>query len=163
MTKEDTKTFLKKILALFPSTPIPTPDTIEEWHRALEQMTINQCMDYFHDYLKTNKFAPSISDIYDRYVTDMKIQKDLSIGKTEDCKVCEGKGFVMYKKNVNGSIYEFVARCNCTNARQYSKEIPTIDAIIDTSDYIQETNKENMKNKASEGNIFLKVGELLHS
>ena len=77
------------------------------------------------------KFFPKIAEL-------KKIQEEVKINKgdepieKEDCKICNGDGFIQYykKDKETGYPYLYVARCTCSNAYYYSS-YPLITEITD--------------------------------
>jgi RNase P subunit RPR2 len=78
--------------------------------------------------IQTSKFLPKLADLI-AMDHDTKIEK--KIEKT-NCPICGGTGYVVYKKKVNDSYYDYGALCSCGNAKEYTNNgyyIPHIEDI----------------------------------
>ncbi|MGE5631731.1 MAG: hypothetical protein ACM3TR_11615 [Caulobacteraceae bacterium] len=61
-----------------------------------------------------------------------------------DCMLCDDSGLIYYTAQVNGHLYNYVARCVCPEGAKWNKEIPIINQckLAPTLEFI-----ENSKSK----------------
>ena len=66
-----------------------------------------------------NKFLPSLAELIeiDQNIPYTEIQKqELKLEKKENCKICKNNGFIAYTKEIEGTKYQYIASCNCSNS-----------------------------------------------
>ena len=114
---------------------------IEIWYNNLKFMSIERFNYILAEIYKTNKFMPKLADILQLHkqipYTANKEEKEIK----KECKKCNGTGYVMYNKIIEGKPYQYAAVCDCkrqdrydgtkcTDERNKSKYyIPTVDEI----------------------------------
>ena len=101
------------------------------WFDELKNLTKERYRQISRECYKNLKFMPKLADI---------VELNGSIGKNtlsnfnnhqkiEDCNKCNGVGIVFYTRMLEGHPYEYGARCDCQNAIQWSKAIPSIQEV----------------------------------
>ena len=87
---------------------------MEFWYKNLKDKDVITYRRAIGEYAKKNKYMPAISDI----LAEIKNLKPYEQSKKEvvECKACNGTGYVLYKKVIDGREYEFASQCNCQNA-----------------------------------------------
>lgn len=101
------------------------------WYKELKNMPIKRFEQIIKKIFTENKFMPKLADI-------ISLNKDLPIEQQEikkvKCQVCNGKGYVVYKKEIDGMLYDFIARCDCQNGNEYRYDdghwyIPSVNQL----------------------------------
>lgn len=71
--------------------------------------------------IRNAKYLPKIADILEVNNTLARNKKNLKDEEIIECKYCDSKGFLLYKKydSRNKLNYEFVCRCFCENGKKY--------------------------------------------
>ena len=69
---------------------------------------------------KTNKFMPKLADILQVHkqipYTAQKEEREIK----NDCKKCNGTGYVFYIKEINNRKYQYAAVCDCGRREKYN-------------------------------------------
>lgn len=109
-----------------------TKDQIQIMFKELKEMGIDRYRQLISAIIRKNKFLPKIADFIEM---DKEIPRMMErTTEKVDCKKCDGKGFILYKKLIengpNKKIeYQFGARCDCANGNNFSKDILTAQQI----------------------------------
>ena len=88
-----------------------------ELYKYFKEYTIKQFAYVISNVYQKCKFLPSIAEIID-------IEKEIPFTKVKkqertNCSNCGGTGYVLYHKEINGTDYEFVAYCNCSDEYKF--------------------------------------------
>lgn len=108
-------------------------EQMDFWYKNLKQYEPVTFRRAVGEYAKKNKYMPAISDI----LTEIKNLKPYEQPKKEmvECKACNGTGYVLHKKVIDGREYEFASQCNCQNAVGLDYDGRTIKDEKHRSDY----------------------------
>lgn len=61
--------------------------------------------------------------------------RTVAVSNVPECFLCLDTGLVFYKSQVNGYLYEFVARCKCAAGQQHPDQgIPSVDRVNNIAD-----------------------------
>lgn len=95
---------------------------LKEIYNAIKDITLEHYRRMINEILRTEKYLPKLVEILE--TKDKTIQLDPvqrpEIKKQVHCKHCLGSGLIKFIEKRNGGIpYEYVARCNCENAKEY--------------------------------------------
>lgn len=131
MTREEFAEQTQRLCDLYGKTINQTQ--ADFWLDQLQNYSANEYRRAVGEYAKKNKYMPAISDI----LTEIKNLKPYEQPKKEvvECKACNGTGYVLYKKVIDGREYEFASQCNCQNAVGLDYDGRTIKDEKHRSDY----------------------------
>lgn len=73
--------------------------------------------------MRKSKYLPKIADFIEAN-NEVPFETKTNSEQVE-CNVCNGSGYVFYKKVIEDFVYDYVCRCTCSNAQNKNKEIPT--------------------------------------
>lgn len=68
--------------------------------------------------IRTSKFLPKIADIVEMN-NELPRTKKEKTKEAVNCERCGGTGYLLYKKKVQDSIYEYACLCPCGNGEPY--------------------------------------------
>ena len=103
----------------------------EVWYKTLNKLPVNRYRKIVNESFKKFKIMPKLADI-------LEIQRSLTFNAPEvkekvECDICNGTGFVMYKKHFKDGNREYdldyAARCTCANGMSQNKNIPLITEV----------------------------------
>ena len=103
----------------------------DEWFRELKNISIQRYRQIVQEAFRKCKYMPKLADI-------LEIQRSLTFNAPEvkekvECVICNGTGFVMYKKHFKDGNREYdldyAARCTCANGMSQNKNIPLITEV----------------------------------
>ena len=94
----------------------------EIWFENLKMINQDRFLQIINECFKEYKYMPKLADLINlhktlKYPTKEKKEK-------VKCDICKGKGFIIYLRKIpelSNINYQYVARCNCQNARDYMK------------------------------------------
>ena len=132
----------------------------KEWYRELKNMPINRYRQIVTQSLRECKFMPKLADIVsinNNLPYNSSSQQDLV---KEKCDKCNGDGVIKYNKEIlDGDrifIYEFFAKCNCKNAKQFNYDGTNISDTRHRSKFyipsLQELNLDDKGGESKNGN-----------
>lgn len=95
----------------------------EIWYNELGKMDLVKYRKIIREIYRKCKFMPKLADIIEISHTIVNNHREI-VEEYVDCKRCNGKGFIIYKKKLeNGGkdiIYDMFARCDCKNGLKYA-------------------------------------------
>lgn len=95
------------------------------WYKELKNMSFKRYEQIVKTIFTESKFMPKLADIVALHRT-LKYPEQKN--EVVECKRCENRGFIMYKRLVDGNLYDYVAKCTCKNAEPY-KAYPSIEEV----------------------------------
>lgn len=104
----------------------------EEWFKELKNMPINRYRQIVRQAFRQCKFMPKLADIVNINM-EMPYNSNNIIREKVECNICNGEGVIKYFKQIeNGNkkiTYEYYARCNCENGKDFVYDGTTISDI----------------------------------
>lgn len=102
----------------------------DEWFKELRNMPLSRYRQLVNQTFRQCKFMPKLADI-------VSINIDLPYGSNNNnirervaCNICNGDGVIKYYREIeNGGeklVYEYYARCNCENGKEFNYDGTTI-------------------------------------
>lgn len=102
----------------------------DEWFKELKNMTINRYRQLVNQAFRQCKFMPKLADIVSINMEMPYNSNNNIIREKVECSICNGDGIIKYFKQIdNGDkklIYEYYARCNCENGKDFVYDGTTI-------------------------------------
>lgn len=113
------------------------------WFKEFKNTSIERYRQVINQVYRNCKFMPKLADMVS-INNELKTTTIPTEVTKEECKKCNGNGFIIYKKIIgdgnNKKAYDFVARCDCSNGLDYAYDernmsskgkyyIPTISEI----------------------------------
>ena len=110
------------------------------WYQNLKNLPIERYRRIINQIYRTCKFMPKLADVISINEELPYIQSNIITKKEKvDCKKCHGLGVIFYKKIIdNGDRnleYEYAARCNCENAKEYIYDGTKINDVKNRSKF----------------------------
>lgn len=107
---------------------------MDTWYQELKNMPIERYRRIINQVYRTCKFMPKLADIISIESELPYIQNNTTTKKDRvDCEKCNGLGIIFYKKIINNGDrnleYEYVARCNCENAKEFTYDGTKINDV----------------------------------
>jgi len=90
------------------------PTQMQMWYEELKDYSLERYKQAIKQICRTSQYKPTLSVMLDAIRT-VKREEPAPREKV-DCKACNGTGYVLYHKTIDGRDYEFVCQCNCPNA-----------------------------------------------
>lgn len=106
-----------------------TKEQLHIMYEELKNIAVDRYKKAIVQIIRNQKYLPKISDILE---VSNEIPKEVKEIEKTNCEKCKGTGYVLYKKKVNNSLYEYGALCDCGNAPEYNGKdyyIPHIENI----------------------------------
>lgn len=105
----------------------------DEWYKELKNMQVNRYRQLINQAFRQCKFMPKLADIVS-INSEMPYNSNNNIAKEKvNCNICKGDGVVKYFKKIdNGDKklnYEYYARCNCENGKEFNYDGTTISDV----------------------------------
>lgn len=113
------KEYVKLLSNLYPNSALAENDGTKTLYKEYFAQLNERYLDKAIEGIKIkNKFCPSISEIdevYSRYFSQRATET------FEDCPYCNNQGYILYKQEIDGMIYEFLAYCDkCKRGEQFA-------------------------------------------
>ena len=89
------------------------PTQVKIWYDELKNYSLERYKKAIKNVCKTSQYRPTLSVMLDAL---RNAKSDTQQKQKTECKACNGTGYVMYHKVIEGIDYEFAAQCNCSNA-----------------------------------------------
>lgn len=90
------------------------------WYENLKFMSLERFNYILSEIYKTKKFMPKLADILQVHkqipYTAQKEEREIK----NDCKKCNGTGYVFYIKEINNRKYQYAAVCDCGRREKYN-------------------------------------------
>ena len=105
--------------------------------------------------MRNNKYIPSIAEFNQAYMTiatNMASKAD-DMSKYAECEICGKSGFLIYSKEFEGVIYDFIAYCKCERGKRWQISGNDFWTLPVSDVYDVEWLKET-KNEGNELNVF---------
>lgn len=105
-----------------------TTEQSKIWFEELKNISKERYRQISKEIYRTSKFMPKLADIIEannKLVIETKKQDNT----VYECKKCNSTGMIIYKKEVEGRLYDYCARCDCANGQQVSRRIPTLQEL----------------------------------
>lgn len=93
-----------------------TTEQLRIMYEELQNMPVDRYREIIAKLVRTSKFLPKIADVL---TLDDELPKEIKEIDKKDCKKCGGTGYLIYKKVIEGSTYDYACLCNCGNGTPY--------------------------------------------
>lgn len=93
-------------------------DQLKIMYENLKKLDLDRYKLIIDKLIREKKFLPKLNEILDTNVSIGFYQKH----EVKDCPICGGTGYLIYKKEINGHLYDYGALCECGNAPEYKGE-----------------------------------------
>ena len=90
------------------------PTQREIWFEELKHYTNTRYKDAIRYVCKSSQYKPTLSQVLEAMQYTKSNNEEVEI---TECKACKGTGYILYKKEINGIMYEYASLCNCKNAQ----------------------------------------------
>ena len=98
-------------------------------YEELKDLEVNRYRQLISAVLKTSKYLPKIADFIETN-KDVPYEKKID-NEIVECDICNGTGYVNYKKIVGKAKleYDYACRCTCVNGLNKCNDIPTYQEL----------------------------------
>ena len=94
---------------------------LEIYYNGLRNVPVAKYKEMISSSFRIFKYFPKLSELVD---LSNKMKGNYTQTKPQEikvkCKYCLGSGLIRYYKNIDGIKYDFLAKCVCRNAENYS-------------------------------------------
>ena len=103
---------------------------MEIYYNGLKNISLDKYKEVVNSCFRIFKYFPKLSEIL-----DLSNKMKGSYSKTEKnihvkCKYCKGSGLIKYYKKIDGVKVEYLAKCVCKNAENFSQyDLPNARAL----------------------------------
>lgn len=96
-------------------------EELKIWFENFKTMDIKRFKYLVSKIYQKNKFMPKLADIIElnQTIGYDKIYNEEQKRNLKDCEKCGNTGYIIYKKKINDSIYNYAAVCSCGRQMQY--------------------------------------------
>lgn len=112
MTEHEFNTITSDLEAFYEKALNPTQK--QTWFEELKSYAATRYASAVHKAFKTQQYRPTLSIILDMLRTTQ--EEGNAPLEPVPCKACNGTGYVLYRKVISGTEFEFGSLCNCPNA-----------------------------------------------
>lgn len=121
MTREEALNICKCIHSMKPREGFDNPTKRDIYVNALTDLNYDIAMQALQDCFKTKVYAPEIPEIREAYVAILRKAKreEVSATKPSNCVICQGYGFVIYRRVIDELAYDFLAYCECARGEKW--------------------------------------------
>lgn len=98
-------------------------------YEELKTMNIERYRQLITAVIRKSKYLPKIADFIE---ADKELPRERKEeNKTTECNICNGTGYIDYKKIIGESrlVYDYACRCICENGLRHNHEIPTFQEL----------------------------------
>ena len=94
------------------------------WFENFKTMDIKRFKYLVAETYKKSKFMPKLADMIELNKTVGYDAKFLDKGNQnlQNCAKCNNTGYIIYKKKIDESVYDYVAICSCGRKKPYRNE-----------------------------------------
>lgn len=111
----------------------------DEWFKELRNIPINRYRQIINQVFRECKFMPKLADIVSINNEMPYNSNNNNLKRKVECNICHGNGVIKYFKEIdNGDKkleYEYYARCNCENGKEFNYDGTTISDTKHRSKY----------------------------
>lgn len=86
---------------------------IEIWFDELKYYSAEKYEKAVRYLCKTSQYRPTLNAVIEA-TTKAKLNNNLK--QKVECNLCRGTGYYLYKKEIDGQLYDYACLCNCENA-----------------------------------------------
>lgn len=90
------------------------PTQVRMWFDELKYYTQERYAKAIQKVCRTSQYRPTLSTILDSVKSTQEVET--MVKERVPCKACNGTGYIIYRKVIDGYPFEYACQCNCENA-----------------------------------------------
>ena len=98
------------------------------WYESLKRLSLPRFKYLLSECYRRCDYMPSLAKIISLNSEIGFEANEVKLIDKSSCEICEGKGFVLYYKTIQDVTYQYGARCNCQNAKDYMN-LPKLEEV----------------------------------